>query len=126
MIVCIEMVPFSIFFHWAYDVGAYDLSKARPLPLAHMGASGTNSPHDPENGYHRVDQYQMEQQKLQQDYYNHPAANGGAYYGGVLGIKALMTVVNPMEILRAIQFGFSMRSESRRMNRNVAVGPPAY
>jgi hypothetical protein len=32
-----------------------------------------------------------------------------------------------MEIVRAISFGFSMRSESRRMNREViGVGPPPY
>ncbi|KAK4944418.1 hypothetical protein LTR10_016092 [Elasticomyces elasticus] len=126
MLVCIEMVPFAIFFHYAYDVAPYDLSKARPLPLAQLGgAAGTNSPHDPETGYHRVDQYQMEQQKLQHDYYNQP----GGYYGGFLGIQALLTVFNPMEIVRAIQFGFSMRSESRRMNNRYVAGagaPPEY
>ncbi|KAI1629515.1 organic solute transporter Ostalpha-domain-containing protein [Exophiala viscosa] len=124
MIVCIEMVPFSIFFHWAYDVAPYDLSKARPLPLAQMGGQGgTSSPHDPETGSQGVDQYRMEQQKMQHDYYNQP----GGYYGGFMGSRALLTVVNPMEIVRAIMFGFSMRSESKTMNdRYVGGVPPVY
>merc|ERR1711939_1228253 len=102
MLVSIQMVPFSIFFHWAYDAAAYDLSKARPLPLSQMGG-GRDSPNELD------------------------AENGGGYYGGTLGLRALLTILNPMEIVRAIVFGFSMRSESRRMNREViGVAPPPY
>lgn len=122
MIICIEMVPFSIFFHWAYDVGAYDLSKPRPLPLAYMGARDASPPDsDNETGY-RPHQQTQPQTTNQHD---------EGYYGGPLGVVALITVLNPMEIVRAIVFGFSMRSESRRMN-NVSktgggdAGWPAY
>lgn len=119
MIICIEMVPFSIFFHWAYNVGAYDLSKSRPLPLAYMGARGANSPSpdsDSETGY-----------RPQQTQYQRQTHGGEGYYGGPLGLWALVSVFNPMELVRAIVFGFSMRSESRRMNRNGGdAGLPAY
>ncbi len=133
MIVCVEMVPFSLFFHWAYDVNAYDLTKARPLPLSAMGAGGrmsvdVSNPYD--TAYHGGPD--LSQAKYQQQHlYSNPAeqhgGHGGGYYGGPLGVYAWLTLPNPMEIVRAIAFGFSMRNESKRMNRRVAgVEPPPY
>ncbi|KAK5287023.1 hypothetical protein LTR14_009440 [Exophiala xenobiotica] len=105
MLVCIQMVPFSIFFHWAYDAGA----QPKPAPDA---------------------QSAMQQQQQQQQYDNNHLPEhelSGGYYGGPVGVRALLTIFNPMEVVRAISFGFSMRSESKRMNREViGVGPPPY
>ncbi|KAK5324743.1 hypothetical protein LTR93_004218 [Exophiala xenobiotica] len=144
MLVCIQMVPFSIFFHWAYDAGAYDLSKARPLPLSQMGmgGGGRHSPNELDaemGGYypgvpgsqnqHQMRQSAMQQQQQQQYDNNHLPEHelSGGYYGGPVGVRALLTIFNPMEVVRAISFGFSMRSESKRMNREViGVGPPPY
>jgi len=123
----------SIFFHWAYDVVAYDLTKARPLPLSEMGGGRTSVDVNPyDTAYHGAPNvYQMKRQEQEQQRYGggpmEQGGHGGGYYGGPLGINAWLTVPNPMEILRAISFGFSMRSESKRMNRQVAgVEPPPY
>ncbi|KIW13181.1 hypothetical protein PV08_08368 [Exophiala spinifera] len=107
MIICVEMVPFSIFFHYAYDVGAYDLSKPRPLPLAYMGARPSPDS-DSETTY--------APQHMQTNSHSH-SHSGEGYYGGPLGVWAWITVFNPMDILRAIVFGFSMKAESRKRRR---------
>lgn len=128
MLVCIEMVPFSIFFHWAYDVAAYDLSKARPLPLSDIASGrGGSSRTSAEEGYAGYDQSRLVQPMKQSNQGNDFRFNNGtgAYHGGPLGIKAWVGLLDPREIIHAIQFSFVMRSEASKMNRNVlATGPP--
>ncbi|KAK5565439.1 hypothetical protein LTR43_009024 [Exophiala xenobiotica] len=111
MLVCIQMVPFSIFFHWAYDAGA----QPKPAP-------------DAQSAMQQQQQHQQQQQQQQYDNNHLPEHElSGGYYGGPVGVRALLTIFNPMEVVRAISFGFSMRSESKRMNREViGVGPPPY
>ncbi|KIW25578.1 uncharacterized protein PV07_08744 [Cladophialophora immunda] len=36
MTTCILTVPFAIFFHYAYDVSPYDITKPRMLPLSEI------------------------------------------------------------------------------------------
>ena len=43
-----------------------------------------------------------------------PYVGAGPYKGGFLGIKALIQIFNPMEILRAIKFAFSMATDMRK------------
>ncbi|KIX08155.1 uncharacterized protein Z518_02811 [Rhinocladiella mackenziei CBS 650.93] len=121
MLVCIEMVPFSLFFHYAYDVGAYNLSRARPLPLSEMG--GRISPNEAEA------QAGHEQQERERLRYGLPGQYEGQYYGGRLGLKAWATLPNLKDILLAMNFAFTMRSERRRMKRDPTVtetAPPMY
>ncbi|KEF56161.1 uncharacterized protein A1O9_07742 [Exophiala aquamarina CBS 119918] len=131
MLVCVEMVPFSIFFHYAYDVAAYDLTKCRPLPLSDIasGASSRSSVEEGNAGYELqsrlVQPIKQSNQREQSRFGN----RSGAYYGGPLGIKAWAGLVDPREIIHAIQFSFVMRSEASKMNRDVvAMGlpPPSY
>lgn len=128
MLVCIEMVPFSIFFHWAYDVAAYDLSKAGPLPLSDIASGSGSSRTSVEEGYAGYEpQSHLVQPMKQSNQGNNSRYNNGsgAYHGGPLGIKAWVGLFDPREIIHAIQFSFVMRSEASKMNRNVlAMGPP--
>ena len=120
MIVCIEMVPISLFFHFAYSVAPYNLSKGRRiLPLSEIALVNNNKDSTNDSAYQPLTQ--------QQEYSNNPGEDSGRYYGGPLGIKAWATVFNPMEIINAIRFSFVMRSESQKMNRQMAgVAPPGY
>lgn len=123
MLVCIEMVPFSIFFHWAYDVAAYGISKPRPLPLSEITSrnsgdceaySGLVNSTQQQSGYGKDNRYHN---------------NAGAYHGGFLGVKAWASVLDPREIIHAILFSFVMRSEAKKRNRNaleMGPTPPAY
>jgi hypothetical protein len=126
MLVCIEMVPFSIFFHWAYDVAAYDLSKARPLPLSDIASGSGSSRTSVEEGNAGYEHQSRLVQPMKQSNQGNRYNNGtGAYHGGPLGIKAWVGLLDPREIIHAIQFSFVMRSEASKMNRNVlAMGPP--
>lgn len=77
MVNCLILVPFSVFFHYAYDVGPY------MIDLKSVPEHG-----DPAHYLH--------------------------YQGGVLGIRAFLAMLNPGEILGAIGFMFTMRSQRRR------------
>lgn len=122
MLVCIEMVPFAIFFHYAYDVAAYDISKPRPLPLSDITS---RSSADCEAYSGLVNSTQQSGYGKDNRYNN----DAGAYHGGPLGVKAWASLTDPREIIHAILFSFVMRSEAKKRNGNVlAVGPipPAY
>ena len=101
---CVIMVPFSIFFHYAYDVSPYDLNKPRMLPLSEIppqyGGDGEITPFN-------QSRHMAEQQE------------GARYYGGVLGWKAWLRVFDPREIGRAIVFAFTMRAQAQGMSRQV-------
>ncbi|KAJ9607998.1 hypothetical protein H2200_008077 [Cladophialophora chaetospira] len=101
MTTCIIMVPFSIFFHYSYNVAPYDLTKPRMLPLSEAPPqyAGENVPFN--EARHMAHE------------------EGGRYYGGFLGIKAWVMVFDPREILRAIVFAFTMRNQAGRMEREV-------
>ncbi|EXJ86043.1 hypothetical protein A1O1_06412 [Capronia coronata CBS 617.96] len=122
MIICCEMVPFAVFFHYAYDVRPYDISKPQPLPLAEM----TESPNlqNLQTGYGGAGQYQYPQQQ-QPQHQPQSAVEGTRFYqGGPLGIKAWLSVLNPMEILEAKYFAFVMKSESKRRSAEGSPAPP--
>lgn len=130
MIIAVEMVPFSIFFHFAYDAGAYNLTKPRPLPISEIGGASTSSDEE-QNVVHRVDQYRKERHHPQQQHFSVPSERAQSqtqgYFGGPLGVNAWISLLNPLEILRAIAFAFRMKSESRGRTRQVAgVAPPSY
>jgi hypothetical protein len=128
LLICVEMVPFAIFFHWAYDVRAYGLSRSRPLAISEMGmvagkqspTPGTSSEEEaPEGGadhYHYVTEYQRVEQEQQQQRY---AQTDGYYQHGPLGVKAWANLPNLKDILMAVIFSFSMRSEAKKMDRQV-------
>lgn len=125
MIICVEMVPFSIFFHWAYNVSAYDLTKARPLPLSEI-ATHSHDDIDNEAGL-------PNRAKLPGGQDNHHLLHTlrdseGTYQGGPLGVKAWVGLLDPREILHAIMFAFVMRSEAKKMNLGArgAMSPPQY
>ena len=96
------MVPFSLFFHHSYSVAPYDLTKPRMLPLSEIVP--------PYNNGSDVSNAPLTQQ---------PPQAGGRYYGGVLGIKAWVGVLDPRMILRAIVFSFTMRNTADSMGREV-------
>lgn len=134
MIICIEMVPISLFFHYAYDVKAYDITQARPLPISDIAGSGypqADLEADPQLRAAMILDYQGQATKkqAQQLYAQHANAR---YYGGFLGIRAWATVPDPREIFRAIRFAFVMRSEAIKMKMSnnvpsdagVAMPPP--
>lgn len=82
---CLVMVPFSIFFHYAYDVGPYIIdrhgrprSSRSPSSRAEAGAAAA-----------------AEAQYLR-------------YQGGPLGVRAFTGMLNPSEFLGAIAFAFTM------------------
>ncbi len=102
------MVPFSVFFHYAYDVAPYDLTKPRMLPLSDIppqyGGAGGDAENQPFNQSRHMGMANEE---------------GGQYYGGVLGVKAWIRVFDPREIGRAIVFAFTMRAQAAKMQRQV-------
>jgi hypothetical protein len=89
MITCIEMVPLSLFFHYAYSHEPYILSK---------------------NGISSNEAYPPQ---------------GRSYQGGFLGIRAFIVMWNPIDILRAIAFGFKMATLSRQHSTDAENGAQA-
>lgn len=86
MVICIQMVPFAVFFPFAYNVGPYIISRRDRI------SDATNQ--------HRAN--------------GRAEATGVHYYqGGFLGMRAFIQIFNPMEILRAIKFAFQMVTEFR-------------
>jgi hypothetical protein len=108
MATCILMVPFSIFFHYAYNVAPYDLRKPKMLPLSeippmYLGAdAGENEAFNQSRHMAPRDDHE------------------GQYYGGFLGWKAWIHVLDPREILQALVFAFTMRKEANRRKRPVS------
>lgn len=100
MIMAIFTVPFSVFFHFAYDVKPYYLENtANHMPLAQADLeSGSVSPNGKRAPYTTV------------------GAAGTSYQGGFLGIWAWLGMLNPSELISGFVFGFTMlRKENRQM-----------
>lgn len=110
MVMALLTVPFSIFFHFAYDVKPYYLENAgKHMPLAQADlesgstGSGAGSPAPaakPAGPYTAV------------------GAAGTRYQGGFLGIWAFLGMLNPSELISGFIFGFTMLSKE---NRKVGV-----
>ncbi|KAJ0120224.1 hypothetical protein J7T55_001081 [Diaporthe amygdali] len=106
MVMALLTVPFSVFFHFAYDVKPYYLENAgKHLPLAQAdlesgSASGSPAPASKPAPYTAV------------------GAAGTRYQGGFLGIWAWLGMLNPSELISGFVFGFTMLSKE---NRKVGV-----
>jgi hypothetical protein len=85
MIVCIQMAPIACFFHYAYGIGPYKLSR-----------SSSTDQHD----YSTVDGNGIKVQRR--------------YQGGPLGIRAWLMLFNPMENVRDLRDTFGMIDRARR------------
>ncbi|ROV95694.1 hypothetical protein VMCG_07601 [Cytospora schulzeri] len=101
MVMALFTVPFSVFFHYAYDVTPYYLENtSRHMPLAHTDLeSGSNTPGGGGNkpaDYTTVD------------------VTGTSYQGGPLGIWAWLGMLNPSELISGFVFGFTMVSKENR------------
>ncbi|KAJ5934092.1 hypothetical protein N7466_003639, partial [Penicillium verhagenii] len=88
LVICLQMVPISVFFYYAYGVGPYKIKQGDEIHDFGFqeGAIGN---------YQKVPRVR----------------NISNYQGGVLGMRALVSLFNPMEICRAIKFGFKMAQE---------------
>ncbi|KAJ5654692.1 hypothetical protein N7490_001695 [Penicillium lividum] len=89
LVVCLQMVPFSIFFHYAYNVGPYKLRNQN-------------------SSYHPTVQEAAQEFHGKADQLAIPLH----YEGGPLGVRAWIGLFNPMEICRAIKFGFYMTQQA--------------
>lgn len=110
MVMALLTVPFSIFFHFAYDVKPYYLENTgKHMPLAQADlesgstGSGTGSPAPPAKPAGP---------------YTAVGAAGTRYQGGFLGIWAWLGMLNPSELISGFIFGFTMLSKD---NRKVGV-----
>lgn len=83
LLVCVEMVPLSLLLHYAYSFRPYVLGSDLELHAVVGDGSGDDS--------HRPQSYQ----------------------GGALGMRALLEVWNPREVIEAVAFGFRMEAERR-------------
>lgn len=102
MILAILTVPFSILFHFAYDVRTYQLENGdRSIPLAHI---------DPETGSataaHGV--------TTPYGAYKGVGSTGSSYQGGFLGTSAWLAMLDPSELISGFVFGFTMLSSKNR------------
>ncbi|KAK7746487.1 hypothetical protein SLS53_002446 [Cytospora paraplurivora] len=96
MVMALLTVPFSIFFHYAYDVKPYYLENSnKHLPLAQG---------DPESG--------SASGKIAN--YTTVGSGGTSYQGGPLGIWAWLAMWNPSELISGFIFGFTMLSKKNR------------
>ena len=99
MVMALLTVPFSVFFHYAYDVKPYYLENtANHMPLAQTDletGSGSGSPNKPGP-------------------YTNVGAAGSSYQGGPLGIWAWLGMLNPSELISGFVFGFTMLSKENR------------
>lgn len=102
MVTALLTVPFSLLFHFAYDVKTYDLKNVdRFIPLAHsdIEANGSTSSGIPKpNGA----------------MYEGVSSAGSSYQGGFLGISAWLAMLNPSELISGFVFGFTMMSSKNR------------
>ncbi|KAJ5746745.1 hypothetical protein N7520_011927 [Penicillium odoratum] len=103
LVVCLQMVPFSIFFHCAYNVGPYKLRNQN-------------------------ESYHPSVQEAEQEFHGKSdlVAIPLHYKGGPLGVRAWIGLFNPMEICRAIKFGFYMTqkagSRDKRGENQIELG----
>ncbi|POS81000.1 hypothetical protein DHEL01_v200628 [Diaporthe helianthi] len=112
MVMALLTVPFSIFFHFAYDVKPYYLEntgKHIPLALADLESASTGSP--------------TPAAKPAGPHYTAVDAAGTRYQGGSLGVWAWLGMLNPSELLAGFVFGFTMLSkENRKVGVNTVRG----
>ncbi|KAF7537506.1 hypothetical protein G7054_g3648 [Neopestalotiopsis clavispora] len=87
LLVSLELVIFSVFFHFAYSVTPYRLTSYQPKPPSAALEEGS-------------------------EFITKPAA--GSYQGGALGARAWVEMLNPSELIAAILFTFKMQSEARK------------
>ncbi|KAI0149387.1 organic solute transporter Ostalpha-domain-containing protein [Pestalotiopsis sp. NC0098] len=87
LLVSLELVIFSVFFHFAYSVTPYRLTSYRPKHLSIE--SGVDETHA-------------------------ASETGGSYRGGFLGFRAWAAVFDPRELIAAIAFTLKMQSEARK------------
>ncbi|KAJ5688771.1 hypothetical protein N7462_003163 [Penicillium macrosclerotiorum] len=85
MIICLQMVPFSFFFHWAYSTRPYELTNN----------SGSRE-------YLAVEETQSGR-----------IYKTNRYQGGFLGLYAWFALFNPVELFREIKATYSMFQASR-------------
>jgi hypothetical protein len=107
MATCITMVPFALFFHYAYDVSPYDLTKPRMLPISEMPPQYMGGSSDSQAGLGAATAFN--------EHRHLGTSTGGEYHGGFLGYKAWLTVLDPREIIRAIVFAFTMSSQAQKL-----------
>ncbi|KAJ5526559.1 hypothetical protein N7513_010718 [Penicillium frequentans] len=88
LVICLQMVPFSIFFHYAYNVEPYKLTHGSQCYDPKVQESGAGNYQTPSE-----------------------VSISHGYEGGPLGVRAWIGLFNPMEILRAIKFGLDMAQE---------------
>lgn len=103
MVMALLTVPFSIFFHFAYDVKPYYLENtARHVPIAHSTdlESGPDPPGGGGSGKPAV--------------YTTLGAAVTSYMGGPLGIWAWLGMLNPGELISGFVFGLTMLSKENR------------
>lgn len=102
MVMAILTVPFSVLFHFAYDVRTYQLENVdRFIPLAHIdaetgSASTSHGVTTPSGAYKGV------------------SSAGSSYQGGFLGVSAWLAMLNPSELISGFVFGFTMLSSKNR------------
>jgi uncharacterized membrane protein len=109
MVMALLTVPFSIFFHFAYDVKPYYLentSKHMPLAQADLESGSTSGGGSPAPPAKNAGPYTA------------VGAAGTRYQGGPLGIWAWLGMLNPSELISGFIFGFTMLSKE---NRKVGV-----
>lgn len=101
MIMALLTVPFSVFFHYAYDVKPYYLENTvHHVPLAHkddLELSGTNSV---SGGKFAT--------------YINVGVVGESYQGGPFGMWAWLGMMNPSELISGFVLGFTMLSKENR------------
>lgn len=92
-------VPFSIFFHFAYDVQTYYLKNVdQNIPLAQRDDDLEARSTDSTSGYMT----------------NGVTSAGSSYQGGFLGIWAWLGMLNPSELISGFVFGFTMLNSGNR------------
>lgn len=105
VVMALLTVPFSILFHFAYDVQTYYLENVdRNIPLAHVDVEAGSAASA--NGLKPHGAYGVR-------------SAGSSYQGGFLGIRAWIGLFDPSELISGFIFGFTMlRRENREMGIN--------
>lgn len=107
MVTALLTVPFSIFFHFAYDVKPYYLENiVHHMPLAHTEIEAGGPSPSSGGGAGKPATYTT------------VGAASTSYQGGPLGIRAWLGMLNPGELVSGFIFGVTMLS---RENREVGV-----
>ncbi|KAJ5168555.1 uncharacterized protein N7482_004149 [Penicillium canariense] len=102
MIICIQMVPFAFFFHYAYTTTPYRVSNSR-------ARSGTSQ------GYSAVDEAEAARTyKVRQ------------YQGGPLGLYAWLAFFNVFEFVREITSTYRMLREGRMRSADLVESEESY